>query len=122
MANVKVCNRNHYPFKQFFEEENIMIEAGRFIIMDKEKAMKFKGTYFPMEFDAGGRQKPESFKKIEIEEMGEQELVKVKKSMCQACGFIALNAKDLDEHINEKHVHDIIDKKEREKRMKAMQA
>ena len=122
MSNVKVWNRNHYPFSQEFEGENLYIPAGHFIIMDFEKAHKFKGTYSPIELDAGGVPLPKSYKKIEIEQIGEAELPKINQHRCQACGFIGLDKKDLDDHINEKHIYDLVDNKEREKRLKALQS
>lgn len=121
MSNVKVWNRNHYPFTQVFEDEEIHIPAGRFIIMDFEKAHKFKGLFSPIEVDAGGQPHPRSFKKIEIESIGEKDLVKIKENQCQACNYNGLDKKDLDKHINEMHINDLVDKKERDKRLKEMQ-
>lgn len=115
--NVKLWNDNFLPFEQEFEDSVIKIPAGRFIVMDKEKAIKFRGTYYPIELDAGNRQLPKSYKKLRIEEIEKGEEIKINKNKCQACGFNALSEKDLDEHINENHIHEMLDKKEREKRL-----
>jgi hypothetical protein len=116
---VKVWNDNYLPYRENFEDQDVRIEANRFVLMDREKAVKFLGTYAPVEKDAGGTQKPESFKKLRIELLGStQELGQIKKTSCQACSFVGTDAKDLDKHINEFHLDQLIDKKEYEKRLK----
>ncbi len=116
---VKVWNDNYLPYRETFEDDKIRIEANRFVLMDREKAIKFLGTYAPVEKDAGGTQKPESFKKLRIELLAStQELGDIKKHSCQACPFVGVDVKDLDKHVTEFHLDQLIDKKEYEKRLK----
>jgi uncharacterized C2H2 Zn-finger protein len=77
----------------------------------------FASKYFPIKRDAGGRQTIESYKKIEVEVIGDQsELKEIEKMRCQACSFVGLTKEDLDEHITENHVHLMVDEKEVKKR------
>ena len=116
MPMAKVYNDNFLPFTQKFEEETIYIEANHFITMDYEKATSFAATYFPMQLDVGGRQKPESYKKVRVEKLGDTESVKLNPLRCQGCSFIGVDKKDLDEHVTERHLHMLVDKDEYKKR------
>lgn len=115
---VKVWNDNTLPFEQEFQGEKLKVAAQRYIMMDNEKAIMFRGQYFPMQFDAGGTQKRESYKMIRIEQMGGGELPKIDKLKCQACSYIGLNNADLDEHVNSEHLDQLINKEEYKKRAK----
>lgn len=119
MAMAKVYNDNFLPFTQTFEDETIHIEPEHFITMDFEKAHKFAGTYFPVAVDAGGRQKPESFKKIRVVKIGKGEEPAINNLKCQACSFIGQDKQDLDGHITSKHIGVMLDKDEVKKRTRA---
>lgn len=105
MAMAQVWNDNFLPFTQDFEGETVHIEANHFITMDLEKARNFAGTYFPIQVDAGGRQKPQSFKKIRVEPIGMNDLAKLKDFKCHACNFYGQDKKDLEEHTISAHLH-----------------
>lgn len=116
MTQVKVYNDNHLPYKEEFEDEMIVIKPNSFIIMDEEKAVMFKGRYRQIERDGGGVQKPESFKKIRIAYFQAGEEKKVNELRCQACSFVANSKDELDAHINEDHLEQLLDKDEYKKR------
>ena len=117
MALAKVHNDNFLPFTQEFEGKTVHIEANHYITMDHEKARMFASKYFPMQKDVGGQQKPESYKKIRVEVVGDKkELVEIDKLRCQACAFIGNTKEELDEHITERHIHLMYDKDEVKKR------
>jgi|DEB0MinimDraft_6_1074348.scaffolds.fasta_scaffold01604_9 hypothetical protein len=117
MSMVKVWNDNHLDYTEPFEDYHISIKAGHFITMDEEKAIKFKGQYRPIIKDGGGVQKPESYKMIRIEPIGKQELKTIDSHRCQGCSFIGKDKKDLDAHITEMHLDQILDKDEYKKRL-----
>ena len=117
MPQAKVWNKNFLPFKQDFEDRDVHIEPNHYIVMDSEKAHQFACKYFPIQKDAGGQQKPESYKMIEVEIIGSQEELKaVEKLRCQACTYIGLTKEELDNHITEAHIHLMLDEDERKKR------
>jgi len=116
MPMAKVWNKNYLPFTQDFEGTKIHIEPNHFIVMDFEKGRQFAGKYYPIEVDAGGQQKPESYKMIVVEPLGQNEMPAVEKMRCQACAFVANNKEELDNHITDNHVNLMLDKEEREKR------
>jgi hypothetical protein len=119
LGTVKVWNDNFLPYTEVFEDKKIHIEPQRFIVMDREKAIKFLGTYHYIELDGGGVQKPESYKKLRVERIdGKQELDKINTLKCQGCSFIGTDKKDLDDHITEMHLDQMIDKEEYKKRLK----
>lgn len=121
MPLVKVWNDNHLDYKEKFQEQDIFIKANHYIVMDKEKAIQFKGTYTPIEKDGGGQPLARSFKKIRIEDTTKADLDKTKKFQCVACSFVGLDAKDLDTHTNEMHLDQLIDPDEHKRRIKALQ-
>jgi uncharacterized C2H2 Zn-finger protein len=119
MPNVKVYNDNFLDYKENFEDEQVYIKANGFIIMDEEKAYLFKGKAVPMLKDGGGRQKPESYKKIRVVPFAAGEEKRVSEFKCQACSFVGEDKKSYDAHVNDMHLEQLIDKDEKDKRMKA---
>jgi hypothetical protein len=116
---VRVWNKNVHTFEQEFEGRLITVPAGRFVEMDVDEARRFVGKYYPMEFDGGGRQKPHSFKMLVIDTHGAKETPRrepIQKYKCVGCGFIATDEKTLNAHIDDKHLNDMADADEREKR------
>ena len=119
MAQVKVVNFNDYPFEQLFKGMQIRIPAGQFVLMEEDDAILFRGMYSPIDQDAGGMQKPESFKRIRIE----KNITAADKGsnadaslLCQACGFKASNKWELDGHVNDLHIDQLVDEDEQKKR------
>jgi len=117
--NVKLWNDNYLDYKEEFEDELIVIKANSFIIMDEEKAVLFKGKYKQPELDGGGVQKPSSYKKLRIQHFQSGEEKKVNELRCQGCSFIGSSKDDLDNHITETHLDQMLDKDEVKKRQKA---
>jgi len=67
MPLVRVWNDNVHPFRQTFKGEEIAIPPRSFIMMDREEAIQFKGTFSPIERDGGGVPLPTSYKMIRVE-------------------------------------------------------
>lgn len=121
ISMVKVWNDNTLPYKEVFEEKQIVIEPSRFVLMDYEKAIKFRGTFAPIKVDAGGVQLKESYKKIRLEVIkGTKEMSDATKHLCQSCKYLAISEKDLDDHIDSKHLDQLIDEEYKKKRLKRL--
>lgn len=116
MPMVKLHNDNFLPFAQEFQGDMIKIDAKRFILMDEEKAIQFRGTYYPIVRDSGGQQIPSSFKMLRIEKIEQSDIPKIEKFRCQACSFYGENKVELDTHINSKHLNQLVDEDEFKKR------
>ncbi len=126
MGMCKVWNKNFLPFKQKFEDEMIAIDAGRFIIMDAEKAHMFQAAWSPIEVDAGNVPKPSSYKMIVLEAIDSEEVAKVNLLRCLACAYIGKDKKDLTDHGVKMHGHQLasednhlvqhVERKERERK------
>src|SRR3990167_561779 len=95
MPMVKLHNDNFLPFAQDFQGDMIKIDAKRFILMDEEKAIQFRGTYYPMVRDSGGQQIPSSFKMLRIEKIEQSDIPKIEKFRCQAGFFFFLKKKEI---------------------------
>jgi uncharacterized C2H2 Zn-finger protein len=119
MPMAKVYNDNILPFQQEFEGEMIRLEPNEFKIMDHEKAVLFQKKYFPIQKDAGGQQKAESFKRIRVEMIGYAKAEELKKFQCMACNKNFEGKKEYDDHINDFHIDQLADKEEAKKRRKA---
>ena len=125
MGLVKVFNDNDIPYEEEFKGEMIKIGAGKYVVMDREKATLFKGTMIPIKVDAGGRQKKESYKKIRLVAVAPDEKLqatrlqdkRTQKLRCHGCAFEADSLEKMDAHINDYHLDDLADQKEREKRV-----
>ena len=119
MAQVKVWNDNVHPFKQRFMEENIEIPPKGFIVMDESKAIRFRGTYSPIEVDGNGVPLPTSYKMIRLEEMSKDAAKSPEKFQCMACSKDDFQTQAaLDSHIDEAHSHIQADLDHKEKRAK----
>jgi uncharacterized C2H2 Zn-finger protein len=119
MNNVRVYNDNVYPYRENFRGNQIDIPPGGYIDMDYYEAIDFRGTYCPIKTDGGGKPLAESFKLIRIVQPENFQAEDAKRNICNSCGKSFPNAKDLEDHINENHINEMIDDKEREKRLKA---
>ncbi len=67
----KVWNKNVHPFKQKFGSDVIEIPAGGFVEMEYHDAIRFKSKAYPIETDGGNQQKPESYKMLTVEPLGD---------------------------------------------------
>jgi uncharacterized C2H2 Zn-finger protein len=119
MAQAKVWNDNEYVFKQRFMEEDIVIEPKGFITMELSKAIRFKGTYSPIEVDGNGVPLKTSYKMIRVEEIEKKADKADDKLTCMACNKSDFQTqKELDAHIDESHSHQWADKDHAEKKAK----
>ncbi len=118
MNNVRVYNDNVFPYKEVFRGEMIEIPPKGFIEMDFYEAIDFKGTYSPIKTDGGGKPLAESYKIIRIVTPENFQAEDAKNNICHSCSKTFLSAKELEDHVNENHLNDLIDEKEREKRLK----
>ena len=121
MAQVRVYNDNKFVYKERFMDEDIVIEPGKFITMDEQKAVRFRGTQSPVELDHDGNPTPQSYKMIRLEKIDSNRPEKVEdKFLCMACGDESFQSqKALDAHIDEKHQDQWADLDHKEKKQKA---
>ena len=69
---VKVWNDNVHPYREKFKNKSIEIPPHDFIEMEYHEAVYFLGTMPPnIQTDAGGTQKPISYKMLRIEKPGQ---------------------------------------------------
>lgn len=64
---VKVWNDNAYDYTEKFRDRDLVIRAKNFIMMDKDEAEVFQGTYAGMIRTGDGQPDPRGFKMIRIE-------------------------------------------------------
>lgn len=74
MPQVKVWNDNVHPYNEEFRDQKISIPPKGFIVMDKDEAETFQGTYAPMKKDGDGNDIPEGYKMIRIEALSAEDL------------------------------------------------
>lgn len=121
MSKVRVYNDNIYPHREKFKGEDLNIPPKGFIELDFFDAVELKGQYTPIIVDGGGAPLPQSFKMLRIVEPDGFKLEESKKIICNSCGQNFDSAKELDDHVTEFHIEQILDKDEREKRLKKAQ-
>jgi len=117
MSKVKVWNDNVFPYSENFKGEHLAIPPKSFIVMEREEAILFKGTFKSPVRGSGGNFMPEHFKMIRVEPL-DNEKVQVNFYKCQACGFDAKSMVHLDKHITDNHADILLDEEERKKRTK----
>lgn len=110
MAKAKVWNRNTYPYTEKFKDQDIVIQPGRYIVMDLYEAHEFRGTMSSVKLNADGQHLAQGFKMIEVEPTDDVETVtaeaeELSKTLCQACAYQATSETDLGEHIKAVHAH-----------------
>ena len=96
--NIKVWNRNKYDYKEKFRERNIFIKAGSFILMDKDEAEVFQGTYNGRMKSGDGQDDPRGFKMIELDYGGTTVEEPKETFVCHADGKTFQTKAELDEH------------------------
>ena len=127
MPKIRIWNDNVHPYTEKFGDEMIKILPGKFLDMEADDAIRFVGTYAPIELDGMGQQKPESYKKLRKEfieplfdDGNGSSLAKnnpAEAVKCNVCGFQAVDQWHLDGHINACHLDQMADKAEQKKRM-----
>lgn len=124
MAKVRVWNDNKYTYQEQFRDLKIEIPAGKYILMEDDQAVLFKGSFSPIKRDANDQPDPRSYKMIRIEkDTSEQETQKEEtKHVCAACKYIASSAKDLEEHTDANHLDQLVDQELADNRRKGKRA
>lgn len=115
---VRVWNDNIHPYYEEFRDQKIKIPAKSFIMMEAGEAHLFRGSFAPIKVDADGNPIPEGYKMIRIEENSSATPDTVKetpKNVCQACKYEASSEKDLSEHIESSHKHEMVVDEEAER-------
>jgi hypothetical protein len=74
---VKVVNRNTHPYRESFDGRDIEIPAGGHILMAREDAISFLGRFSSIKRDVDGAPTPESYKRLEIVQLSDDEKKKL---------------------------------------------
>jgi hypothetical protein len=124
-ATVKVWNRNSFDHKEKFKGSIIEIPAHKFIEMDYDEAVLFRGQFFNPQFGKDMVQKPESYKWIEIDPEDRAKVLKERASdggesdvekifPCHVCAKEFRTKNGLLKHIKDKHQDIMVDKDARD--------
>ena len=105
---VKVWNENRFPFSQFFRERTVTIPAGGFVEMEEDEAWDFHGSYSPVKRDGDNQPLAESFKMLRIE-TPPKAAPKKPSFMCHKCSVEFPSAVALENHIDARHLDDLVD-------------
>lgn len=101
-------HKDGVTFKDKFRDEPIEIPAGKFVLMDYEDAVLFKGQYFQPRYDAMGQQIPSSMKMIDIRPHGKSSAPLVdKKYVCHMDGKEFDSAAALAKYIKENYADSV---------------
>jgi len=118
MYQVRVYNDNIYPYQEKFKGEMLTIQPKQYIEMDLFDAAEFLGQYTPIVVDGGGAPIPKSYKMLRVVRPDNFKAEEKKEILCNACGMKFDTAIELDDHVNEKHVENLVDEDEQKKRRK----
>lgn len=104
MPLVKVWNDNDYPHTEKFKGNEIKVPAHKFVTMEHEDAILFRGQYTPIITDADGQPTKQSRKMIRIQQItADEPLEQLDEFICQMCKHKAESADDLDAHSKAVH-------------------
>lgn len=67
MSLVRVWNDNVYPFSQEYKGKKISIEPGKYVMMEPDEAVEFRGMYSPIIKDKDGNPHPRGYKMIRVD-------------------------------------------------------
>lgn len=122
--SVKVYNRNKFDHKELFQGKDVLILAGKHVVMEYDDAHKFLGQMFNIKLDKGGQQDPRSFKWLEMDKedkrrcelllRNESEEKAKKVFVCHSCGDEFKDKKTLLKHIKDEHLDDLVDEDAKE--------
>lgn len=112
---VKVWNDNKYPFKQRYQDRDINIAPGKFVMMEHDDAHQFLCMFHPIKMNADGRPDEQTRKALRID-TGHNPLppAKAPEHICHCCGYKAPSATSLDAHVKELHIEQLADDEERD--------
>jgi hypothetical protein len=120
----KIHNLNRFDHKEMFQGKEIIIPAGKHIMMDYEEANRFLGQMFPIKWEKGGVQDPRSYKWLQMDKddkrrcelalRNEAEEKSKKLFVCHSCGKEFVVKKALMDHIKREHLDDLADENVKE--------
>lgn len=100
MALVRVYNDNVFPYEEVFKGDQILIPSKKFIEMDEDEAVQFKGTFKSPVLNVDGVHLPEGYKMIRIERISaDAPIMKQDEHQCVACKYKGSSQIDLAEHM-----------------------
>jgi hypothetical protein len=124
MPMVRVWNRNSVVHKETFKGDEIVIQPGKFIMMDFNEANDFRGQFFTPKFNKGGAQTIDSMKYIEIDkndykaaldELNSRGEDRAKKTyVCMKCNKEFSSKRALLTHVKNTHSDELADDETRE--------
>jgi len=119
-VTVRVWNRNAYDHTETFKGSKVTIPAHKFIEMDYDEAVLFKGQFSNPQFGKDMVQRPESYKWIEIDKDDKAKVLKSRGSdsgdetekvfTCHVCMKDFRTKNGLLKHIKDKHQDMMVDK------------
>jgi hypothetical protein len=92
---VKLWNDNAYDFTQTYRDKKYLIPAKEYIELEEDEAHQLCCAYYPPQVDGGGTPKPASYKMLRMENRSS---VAPDPFQCVACGYKAMDGKDLKAH------------------------
>ena len=110
----KLWNDNTVEFVDKWRDMDIRIPAGGFIEMDRGDAVLYRGEYRSPEYTADGAHKIQGFKKLRMEDIPNEVPGSDEETdwNCVACGFNARSKWELEGHVADLHVDQLLDPKE----------
>jgi uncharacterized C2H2 Zn-finger protein len=120
----KVYNKGTFDHKEMFQGKEIIVPAGKHIMMDYDAAQSFLGQFTPVVRMKDGTSDPRFLKKLEIDKddarrcelvlRNDQEEKAEKVFVCQACMKEFSSKKSLLKHVKDNHMESVADKKSRD--------
>ena len=90
--------------REKFRDDNLVIKAGEYILMDYEDAVLFRGQFFPIKLDAMNQQTKESYKCIKIEQHDVAEKAEtIKTYVCHVDGKEFPSKMELEAYVEAKY-------------------
>lgn len=121
MPKVRVWNDNIYPYNEKFRDQDIMIPAKEFIVMERDQAVLFRGTMNAVKLDSNGQANDARyFKKIRLEPISGNEADEITSSpkfRCEMDGRVFDTEGQLKKHIDENYKDRIVVDEEAEREM-----
>lgn len=119
MGLVKVWNDNIHEHKEKFRDEELTIPAKKFVLMQEDDALLFKGQYTPMVMNGDKTPNAKFFKMLRLEKHDPDSEVEAPKALdetkCIACSYKATSKTDLTEHVNATHAENLVKDEELDK-------
>lgn len=113
MSQVRVYNRNKYPYRETYKGDLITIDPGAYHVMNEKDAEMFLGSYVTAKKTPMGAPDPATFKMLEIVKelnSGANEKLETK-FICNADGKEFATKAELDSWEHENHLDKLSDPK-----------